>query len=369
MLAPDAEPHILCTDLVRIFSADGVEVQALQGLNLRVDPGEMVAVVGASGSGKSTLLTILSGLDTATAGVARVAGHDLLSMGGRERVAYQRHTVGFVWQQTSRNLLPYLTAAENVALAMNVAGTLRGAARATRVDELLGLLDVGEMRDRRPGELSGGQQQRVAIAVALANSPQVLLADEPTGELDESTSAAVLEAMRAVNDELGVTTLIVTHDPTVSGHVRRTVQIRDGRTSTEVLRSTRLDEFGEEQHVAEEFAVLDRVGRLQLPHDFMQSLELRDRVRLALEADHVGVWPGDEGRADAAARRSPEAAPQPTAPTGSEPAPPGGSDAPDAAATSRRARRAAERAAEASAAADASAGTDTSAGTETKDER
>jgi len=109
--------------------------------------------------------------------------------------------------------------------------------------------------------------------------------------------------MRGVNDELGVTTLIVTHDPTVSGHVRRTVQIRDGRTSTEVLRSTRVDEHGAEEHVAEEFAVLDRVGRLQLPHEFMQNLELRDRVRLALESDHVGVWPGHEG-SDAAPRRS-----------------------------------------------------------------
>lgn len=355
--AAAAQPHVLCTDLVRIFSADGVEVQALQGLNLRVDPGEMVAVVGASGSGKSTLLTILSGLDTATAGVARVAGHDLLTMGARERVAYQRHTVGFVWQQTSRNLLPYLTAAENVALAMNVAGTLRGAARASRVAELLELLDVGELHDRRPGELSGGQQQRVAIAVALANAPQVLLADEPTGELDEATSAAVLEAMRGVNEELGVTTLIVTHDPTVSDHVRRTVQIRDGRTSTEVLRSTRLDEHGEEEHIAEEFAVLDRVGRLQLPHDFMQSLELRDRVRLALEADHVGVWPGDEGRADAAARRptdqqaSPDAADSGRAPSGAHTdASPASSPTspPPAAPTTRRARRAEERAAEAS---------------------
>jgi ABC-type lipoprotein export system ATPase subunit len=306
------EPHILCTDLVRIFSADGVEVQALQGLNLRVDAGEMVAVVGASGSGKSTLLTILSGLDTATAGVARVAGHDLLTMRSRERVAYQRQTVGFVWQQTSRNLLPYLTAAENVALAMNVAGAHRGVARTQRVDELLDLLDVGGERDRRPGELSGGQQQRVAIAVALANGPLVLLADEPTGELDESTSAAVLDAMQSVNGELGVTTLIVTHDPTVSGHVRRTVQIRDGRTSTEVLRSTRVDEHGTEEHIAEEFAVLDRVGRLQLPHEFMQSLELRDRVRLALETDHVGVWPGHEGS---------DAAPRPDAAASAPPAP------------------------------------------------
>ncbi|QTX03916.1 ABC transporter ATP-binding protein [Agromyces archimandritae] len=297
-------PVVECTDLVRIFTAEGVEVQALQGLTLRIGRGELVAVVGASGSGKSTLLTILSGLDVPTAGSARVAGHDLAAMGGRERVDYQRHVVGFVWQQTARNLLPYLTAAQNVAMAMAVARTRRGAARTARVAELLELLEVAELAERMPAELSGGQQQRVAIAVALANEPEVLLADEPTGELDEETSASVLEAMRHVNRTLGVTTLIVTHDPTVSEHVARTVQIRDGRTSTEVLRSTRLDEHGREEHIAEEFAVLDRVGRMQLPHDFMQSLELRDRVRLALEADHVGVWPGHEG-AGAADRGAP----------------------------------------------------------------
>jgi len=222
------EPHILCTDLVRIFSSDGIEVQALQGLNLRVESGEMVAVVGASGSGKSTLLTILSGLDTATAGVARVAGHDLLSMGGRERVAYQRHTVGFVWQQTSRNLLPYLTSAENIALAMNVAGTLRGNARAARVDELLELLDVGAMRDRRPGELSGGQQQRVAIAVALANSPKVLLADEPTGELDESTSGHIADLFQRVNAD-GTALLVVTHNPVLAARATRRLAMSSGR--------------------------------------------------------------------------------------------------------------------------------------------
>lgn len=304
------EPHVLCSDLVRIFTSQGVEVQALQGLNLRIDAGEMVALIGASGSGKSTLLTILSGLDTPTAGVARVAGHDLVAMGRAERVQYQRHTVGFVWQQTARNLLPYLSAAENVAMAIAVAGGVRGAARARRVAELLELLQVGEYAGRRPLELSGGQQQRVAIAVAIANNPTVLLADEPTGELDEETSAQVLEAMRGVNDELGVTTLIVTHDPTVSGHVRRTVQIRDGRTSTEVLRSTRLDEHGTEHAVAEEFAVIDSVGRLQLPDDFVTHLSLRERVRLALESDHVGVWPGhreaDEPAPDAGDAESEE---------------------------------------------------------------
>jgi len=281
-------PQIHCTDLVRIFVAQGVEVQALQGLNLSVDRGELIALVGASGSGKSTLLTILSGLDTPTAGAASVGGHDLLAMGNRERIQYRRHTVGFVWQQTSRNLLPYLTAADNLGMAMSVAGTPD---RARRTDDLLGLLGVGHVRDRLPAAMSGGEQQRVAIAVALANEPEVLLADEPTGELDEANSAAVLEAMRGVNEELGVTTLIVTHDPSVSGHVRRTVQIRDGRTSTEVFRRTQLDEHGQEEHIAEEFAVLDRVGRLQLPQDYIANLGMRDRVRLALEDDHIEVHP------------------------------------------------------------------------------
>jgi ABC-type lipoprotein export system ATPase subunit len=288
MTTVTTEPDILCLDLVRIFAVQGIEVQALQGLNLRIESGELVALVGASGSGKSTLLSILSGLDSPTAGSAVVAGADLPSMTAKQRVEYQRHTVGFVWQQTARNLLPYLSAGENVALAMAVARTAR---RGERIAELLDLLGVADLRDRRPGELSGGQQQRVAIAVALANSPRVLLADEPTGELDEATSIEVLESMRSVNRELGVTTLIVTHDPTVSDHVKRTVQIRDGRTSTEVLRSTRTDEHGEEHTTAEEFAVLDRVGRLQLPTEFVTSLSLKDRVRLNLETDHIGVWP------------------------------------------------------------------------------
>jgi putative ABC transport system ATP-binding protein len=285
-----ATPDIVCVDVVRIFALKGIEVQALQGLNLRVDPGELVAVVGASGSGKSTLLNILSGLDTPTAGSATVHGVDLPSMTRRQRVHYQRSTVGFVWQQTARNLLPYLTAGENVALAMAVAGSKD---RRTRIAELLEAVGAGELEHRRPAELSGGQQQRVAIAVALANSPRVLLADEPTGELDRASSVEVLTTLETVNRELGVTTLIVTHDPTVSEHVRRTVQIRDGRTSTEVLRSTLTDEHGQEHHSAKEYAVLDRVGRLQLPKDFVSDLGLRDRVRLEREPDHIGIWPDD----------------------------------------------------------------------------
>ncbi len=280
--------HIECADLVRIFSAEGVEVQALQGLNLEVDRGELTAIVGASGSGKSTLLSILSGLDRPSAGRASVAGHDLLTMGTRDRTRFRRRTIGFVWQQTTRNLLPYLTAAENIAQSLAIAHSPRST-RDTRIDELLALLDISAMRDRRPAEMSGGQQQRVAIAVALANEPEVLFADEPTGELDGANSQRVFDALRDVNERLGVTVLIVTHDSEVSKQVRRTVQIRDGRTSTEVLRSTRLDEHGAEHLHAREYAVLDRVGRMQLPQDYISKLALRDRVRLELEEDHVQV--------------------------------------------------------------------------------
>ena len=303
----ETDAAIRCADLVRIFSADGVEVQALQGLTLSVDSGELVAIVGASGSGKSTLLGILSGLDKPTAGQVSVAGRDLLTLSSRERVDYRRRTVGFVWQQTSRNLLGYLTARENLALAMSLAKTPD---RERRSADLLELLEVSHCADRRPSELSGGEQQRVAIAVGLANEPRVLLADEPTGELDEATSADVLEAMRGVNRELGVTTLIVTHDPTVSEHVARTVQIRDGRTSTEVLRRTGVTADGDEHTIAEEYAVLDRVGRLQLPHEYLTTLGMQERVRLALEADHVGVWPHAAGASGGAAGA--DAAPEPS---------------------------------------------------------
>lgn len=282
MMAAD----IFCEQLVRIYRAEGIEVQALQGLDLQVEAGDLTAIVGASGSGKSTLLNILSGLDQPSAGIARVAGVDLTALSGRRRVEYQRHTVGFVWQQTSRNLLPYLTALENVLLPMRLAG----AADRGRGEELLSAVGLADEAGRLPEHLSGGQQQRVAIAVALANRPKVLLADEPTGQLDEAASAEVLEVMRHVNETMGTTVLIVTHDDGVSDHVRRTVQIRDGRTSREVVRRVETDEAGEARHVAEEYALLDRVGRMQLPADFVAALELKNRVRLALETDHIGVW-------------------------------------------------------------------------------
>lgn len=285
--------HIVCDGLVRIYKTDGVEVVALQGLDLVVDRGELVAIVGASGSGKSTLLNILSGLDVPTAGIARVAGYDLLTMSARKRLAYRRRTVGFVWQQTARNLLPYLTARENVELPMRLAGRRSSRARRNRARELLDLVGVGYAADRRPSQLSGGEQQRCAVAVAVANNPEVLFADEPTGELDEATSVEVFGALQTINAELGVTVVVVTHDPTVSSQVQRTIAIRDGRTASEVRRTARVNADGTAEVVAEEYAVLDRSGRLQLPRAFVDALALRDRVRLNLEPDHVAVRPGD----------------------------------------------------------------------------
>ncbi|MGW1059751.1 ABC transporter ATP-binding protein [Micromonospora rubida] len=289
--------HIVCDGLVRIFKSDGIEVVALQGLDLVIDRGELVAIVGASGSGKSTLLNILSGLDTPTAGIARVAEYDLLALSARRRLSYRREMAGFVWQQTGRNLLPYLTALENVELPMKLAGRRGRRVRRGRARELLDLVGVGHLADRRPGQLSGGEQLRCAIAVAVANDPEVLFADEPTGELDEATGAEVFAALRQINAELGVTVVVVTHDHAVATQVRRTVAIRDGRTSSEVRRTARIGADGATELVSEEYAVLDRAGRMQLPASFVDTLALRDRVRLNLEPDHVEVRPGD--RADA----------------------------------------------------------------------
>ena len=281
---------ILCEGLVKIYKVADLEVVALQGLDLNVGQGELIAIVGASGSGKSTLQNILGGVDTPTAGRVQVAGLDLAILSERERTAYRRRTVGFVWQQTSRNLLPYLTAAENIELPMTLDGVGR-TRRHERARELLRLVGLFERADHRPDALSGGEQQRVAVAIALANEPTILLADEPTGELDGESANRLFETLRAVNRELGVTIIVFTHDPLVSGQVQRTIGIRDGRTATETLRRREFGPTGEERVVAEELAVLDRTGRLQLPREYVSALALERRVRLALEPDHIGVWP------------------------------------------------------------------------------
>ncbi|MCX5149425.1 ABC transporter ATP-binding protein [Streptomyces sp. NBC_00320] len=289
-----ADTAIACERLVRIFSSDGIEVQALQGLELTVAQGDLVALVGASGSGKSTLLNILAGLDVPTAGTATVGGYNLLEMSAQDTLRYRREAVGFVWQQTARNLLPFLTAAQNIAVPLQLKGAAgRGAGKrhAARVADLLEALGIGHLADRRPAQLSGGEQQRVAVAVAMANNPPVLLADEPTGELDSETGAAIFEAFRTVNRELGATVVIVTHDPLVAGEVRRTVAIRDGRTSSEVLRRTVTDEHGAESVSEREYVMLDRTGRVQLPYKFLEALGMEHRVAVDLAPDHIEIRP------------------------------------------------------------------------------
>lgn len=281
---------IVCDQVVRIYSGDGIEVQALQGLDLLINEGELVAMVGASGSGKSTLMNILAGLDAPTAGRVRVAGQDLGLLTPRQRLNYRRNEVGFVWQQTSRNLLPYLTAKQNVTMPMRFAGVGRRQ-RSGRAMDLLDGMGVAHCADRVPSQMSGGEQQRTAIATALANNPRVLLADEPTGELDSATARDVFGALQTANAQFGATVLVVTHDPAVSAQVQRTVAIRDGRTSSETLRHDLADEEGNTTRHAVEYAVLDRAGRVQLPRDMIEPLGMRDRVRLEAEPDHIGVWP------------------------------------------------------------------------------
>ncbi|MEM9467288.1 MAG: ABC transporter ATP-binding protein [Actinomycetota bacterium] len=281
---------IVCDNLVKIYQQENLEVIALQGLDLVVQNGEFIAIVGASGSGKSTLLGVLAGLVSPTAGAARVAGHDLLALSVRDRTRFRRHDVGFVWQQTAKNLVPYLTAEENVALPMRLTGRPRGARRAA-ARELLDRVGLADRYGHRPAQLSGGEQQRVAIATALANSPRVIFADEPTGELDTETADEVVAVLREMNRSEGVTVVVVTHDAHLAAQTDRTVLIRDGRTSTETVRRATTGGDGAEQIVAEEFALLDRAGRLQLPPEYIDALELEQRVRLTLEPDRVNVWP------------------------------------------------------------------------------
>ncbi|NLF76975.1 MAG: ABC transporter ATP-binding protein [Chloroflexi bacterium] len=289
--APEAQVDtrpifIECENLVKIYKIADLEVVALQGLDLLVRAGEMMALVGPSGSGKSTLMNILGGLDFPTAGRVRVGDYNLLEMTRRDQVRYRRHMVGFVWQQTARNLLPYLTAIENVELPMALAG-FPARERRARAAELLERVELADRMKHRPDRLSGGEQQRVAIAVGMANRPALLLADEPTGEVDNVSAEAIFHALRGLKEDFGVTVIVVTHDMTVATRVDRVVGMRDGRTSTEILRRR----GGDIAIAEEEYAILDRAGRLQLPEAYIEALDMEDRVRLRLQQDHIGVWP------------------------------------------------------------------------------
>ncbi|HAL47309.1 MAG TPA: ABC transporter [Dehalococcoidia bacterium] len=293
MTLANENAYVLCEDLFKIYKIADLEVVALRGLDLEVRRGEVVAIVGASGSGKSTLLNILAGYDAPSAGRVTVGGKDLLQMGGKDVEDYRRNDVGFIWQQTSRNMFPYLTSIENVALPMMLTNK-PGKERQERAKELLEIVGLGHRLDHTPEKLSGGEQQRVAIAVALANDPPLLLADEPTGELDDATAAEILDLFGSVNRELGTTILIVTHDPDIAYKVGRVVMIRDGKMSTEVRRKVtfqRITGDRDKEEPLEEFTLVDASGRVQIPRDLLDSLKIKDKARVTIENGTVTLRP------------------------------------------------------------------------------
>ena len=296
------ESIITCDNLVKIYKVADLEVVALQGLDLEVVPGEMMALVGASGSGKTTLLNILSGLDVPSAGRCIVDGNDLTRLSEAQRIAYRRHVVGHIWQQSGRNLLPELTVVANVELPQLLGGLSSGK-RARRAEELLKLVGLPGSGKKKPNQLSGGEQQRVAVAVAIANEPTVLLADEPTGELDSVTAGELFQLLRSLNQRLGLTILTVTHDVAIAAVMDRTIAIRDGRTSTETVRREEpleaVDEYmarasaviGLSSETHRESVLIDRVGRLQLPKEALESIAFRGRAEVRILEDHVELWP------------------------------------------------------------------------------
>ena len=276
---------VICENLVKIFKTQDIEVLALQGLDLMIEHGEIMAIIGNSGSGKSTLLNMIGGLEKPSAGRLYVDGLDLFKLDEKELVAYKTKTVGFVWQNNARNLIPYLTALENVMMPMQFNMVEKVKNKEEKARELLELTDVGSRANHKLDQLSGGEQQRVAIAIALANNPKILLADEPTGSVDTNTTDIIFNMFNKINETLGTTIVIVTHDRQISKKVKRVVAISDGRTSSEFIMresyATRLADVSgfigdipdEEAH--QEFAVLDRAGRLQIPKEVLEKIDLK----------------------------------------------------------------------------------------------
>lgn len=289
-------PFILCENLVKIFKVANLEVVALQGLDLTVPRGEMLGIVGASGSGKSTLLNVLGGLDRPSAGRVLVNGIDLLKVDAAGLDRYRREQVGFLWQQTTRNLLPYLSVLDNVRLPLLINGT-RSRADWQWARELVEAVGLEDKRDELPAYLSGGQQQRAALALALANRPALLLADEPTGELDTQTSAEIMRLLQRINAQYGVTVVVVTHDAQTAAAMGRVVTIRDGRTSAETVRRVEDVEAALAEQVeaaarqVEEYLVVDSVGRLQLPEEVMAKAG--KRVSVEVTSEGILLKPGD----------------------------------------------------------------------------
>ena len=219
--------EVIAQNLTKTYRVGEIEVHALRGVDLKIEGGEFVAIVGPSGSGKSTLFNILGGLTPPTSGTVLIDGRDLIKMSEADRTRLRKTTVGFVFQKY--NLLPTLTGADNIEIARDIAGKKNGNQPDPQFEEILGLLGIASRLHHKPRALSGGEQQRIAIARALVNRPALLLADEPTGNLDSENSTAVLSILQGLNKRLGQTILMITHDPEAAAYADRTVTMRDGR--------------------------------------------------------------------------------------------------------------------------------------------
>ncbi|MBE5958402.1 MAG: ABC transporter ATP-binding protein [Lachnospiraceae bacterium] len=271
---------VRCDNLVKIFELDEQKVLALQGLDLEIEKGEMVTILGKSGSGKSTLLNIIGGLDTPTAGEIMVGNHNLSKMQKDELEEFRKNTIGFVWQKNRENLFSYMTVIENVMAVMNYTASDKNEIREMAL-RLLQDVGMESQQNKFPSQLSGGEQQRVAIAVALANNPQILLADEPTSAVDSKTAHQILKLLYKLNKEKGVTIIMVTHDTALSDKVNRTIMIADGKVSTEKLRIKDYDvNFSDanfsyrddiEKEVHEEYSILDKANRLKLDDEMLRQ--------------------------------------------------------------------------------------------------
>lgn len=286
-----AETMIQADGLVKIYKTKQTEVLALQGLDLTVEEGELTALIGNSGSGKSTFLNMIGGLDRPSAGSLFVGGKNLFTMTEKDLVAYKRDTVGFVWQNNGRNLLPYLSAMENIMLPMHLSNTKKKKEKAAELLEMVGMFSK---KNSRLNTLSGGEQQRIAIAIALANSPKLLLADEPTGSVDPKTANYIFDVFSELNRN-GQTILIVTHDVALSKKVKRVVAIRDGKISSErILKESYAERLKEvtidwrNEDTQEEYVILDKAGRVQIPKEILAALQLKDnKVKLELQDGKV----------------------------------------------------------------------------------
>ncbi len=260
-------PIIECQNLIKIHKQGNLEVVALQGLDLIVERGEFVSVVGASGAGKSTLLTILAGFEMPSAGRALVAERDLSDISPKDLTRYYRRDIGFVWQDFTRNLVPYLKAIHNVELPL----LLGGVSGRNRKKRAMSLLEAVGLRGKAYAPIhtmSGGEQQRLALCVALAPGPKLLLADELTGELDTQTTLEIFELLRQLSHEGGLSILVVTHDVAIAQRTDRVVRIADGRIATQSRRGS------------SELVTIDRRGTVQLPRDLLMESGISDQVRV-----------------------------------------------------------------------------------------